>query len=363
MKIKRLIISGGGTGGHIFPALAIAKELQEREPNIELLFVGAKGRMEMEKIPLAGYKIKGLWIDGFQRKISFRNLLLPFKLFYSLLQSFWIIYAFKPDAVVGTGGFASGPLLWIASMLKYPTLIQEQNSYPGITNKLLSKKVLKICSAYSNLERYFPLNKVVMTGNPIRKDILEDGTIRRDSYKEFNLDVNKKTVLIVGGSLGAPPINEEVLNLLDWFIEKDIQLLWQTGKNYNKKIQSIVKDRQSILLVALPFISNMNAAYSVADVIVSRAGALAISELCVVGKPVILIPSPYVSEDHQTKNAKFLAERNAAFLLEQFQIHNLKNKIAELLILENSLKYSSNIKELARPDATHKIVDEIFELI
>lgn len=363
MRIKRLIISGGGTGGHIFPALAIAKEIQEREPNIELLFVGAKGRMEMEKIPLAGYKIKGLWIDGFQRKISFRNLLLPFKLLYSLLQSFWIIYAFKPDAVVGTGGFASGPLLWVASMLKYPTLIQEQNSYPGITNKLLSKKVLKICSAYSDLERYFPLNKLVMTGNPIRKDILEEGIMRRDSYKEFDLDINKKTVLIVGGSLGAPPINEEVLNLLDWFIEKDIQLLWQTGKSCNKKIQSIVRDRQSVLLVALPFISNMNAAYSVADVIVSRAGALAISELCVVGKPVILIPSPYVSEDHQTKNAKFLAERNAAFLLEQSQIHNLNNKIAELLIFENSLKYSSNIKELARPDATHKIVDEIFELI
>ena len=363
MKKKRLIISGGGTGGHIFPALAIAKELQKRDPDIELLFVGAKGRMEMEKIPLAGYKIKGLWIDGFQRKFSFRNLLLPLKLFYSLLQSFCIICFFKPDAVVGTGGFASGPLLWVASMLKYPTLIQEQNSYPGITNKLLSKKVLKICSAYSNLERYFPLNKVVMTGNPIRKDILEGTISRPDSYEDFNLDINKKTVLIIGGSLGAPPINKEVLNLLDWFVEKDIQLLWQTGKNYNKKIQSIVIDRQSPLLVALPFISNMNAAYSVADVIVSRAGALAISELCVVGKPVILIPSPYVSEDHQTKNAKFLVEKNAALLLEQSQIHNLKNKVAELLVIENSLKYSSNIKELARPDATRKIVDEIFELI
>lgn len=363
MKIKRAIISGGGTGGHIFPALAIAKEMEKEIPKIELLFIGAKNRMEMRKVPLAGYRIKGLWIDGFQRRISLRNLILPFKILLSVIQSAWIIFRFKPNVVIGTGGFVSGPVVWVASILNYPTLIQEQNSCPGVTNILLSKKVKRICLAYEGLDRYFPINKIAMTGNPIRKDILVDIVDREKAFLEFQFTSNKKVVLVIGGSLGARPINNQIAKDLNWFIDNDIQLLWQTGNLNHNKYLLLAKDKESGLLRVKSFIDNMNYAYSVADVIVSRAGALAISELCVVGKPVILIPSPYVTADHQTKNAMCLSEQGAAVLLEESDIINLTKEISLLFNKKEAKSISKKISKLSKPNATANIVKEILKVV
>ncbi|NUM32223.1 MAG: undecaprenyldiphospho-muramoylpentapeptide beta-N-acetylglucosaminyltransferase [Bacteroidetes bacterium] len=357
MKINKILISGGGTGGHIFPAIAIANSLKEKLPACTIEFVGAKGRMEMEKIPSAGYKIHGLWITGFQRNLSLKNLIFPLKLIFSIIKCYFIILKFKPDVVIGTGGFASGPLLKMACLLKIPTLIQEQNSFAGVTNKLLGKKVNTICIGFENAARYFPPFKCVFTGNPVRKSIISLPN-KSNALKNFELDEKYKTLLIIGGSLGAKSINEAIESNLEIFNENKIQLLWQTGKNYTCQ-------NKPKLGKVLKFIENMDDAYSAADIIISRAGAIAISELCLVGKPVILVPSPNVAEDHQTKNAMALVEKNAAIILKD---NDLKNQISnEILMLVNDenkqAKLIDNIKKFAKPEATDSIVFEILKLL
>jgi len=360
-KHIRAIISGGGTGGHIFPALAIANELKERDPEAEILFVGAKGRMEMEKIPAAGYPVEGLWISGINRKKMWKNISFPFKLISSLRKAKRIINSFKPDMVIGTGGFASGPVLYMAQKKGIPTFIQEQNSYPGITNKLLSKNALKIYTAYDGLERFFDKSKIVKTGNPIRKDLLIQDTDRSKALEVFGLNPNKKTVLSLGGSLGARPVNQAIKNVLNQIKQKDHQLLWQTGKNDYENYKNL--DNHSVKVV--PFISDMKTAYATADLIVSRAGAGTISELALIGKPVVLVPSPYVAEDHQTKNAKALSERQAAILIKEGDLDkDLWQKIEEVLEQPEIAKnLSDNIKKMAQPEATEKIVDDILKSI
>lgn len=362
MKNKpNILISGGGTGGHIYPAIAIANELKKRYPNANFLFVGAKDRMEMEKIPQNGYDIKGLWISGIQRKLSLKNLLFPFKLISSLYQANKIINKFKPDVVVGTGGFASGPTLMRANAKGIPTLIQEQNSFPGITNKLLSKKADKICVAYDGLERFFPKNKIVKTGNPVRQDLLDIDSKRNEALQYFNLDANKKTLLVLGGSLGARAINNLIETNLDWLLKNGIQVIWQTGKLYQSEFKQY-NQKEGVQTHA--FLNKMDLAYAAADFIISRAGAGSISELCIVGKPTIFIPSPNVAEDHQTKNAQAITDKNGAILLKEKDAAKFKDVFKE--ILNNPKKQeelSKNIKNLARPNATKHIVDEVEELI
>jgi len=360
-KIK-VIFSGGGTGGHIFPALSIAKALKVKHPKSELIFVGAKGKMEMEKVPNAGYKIIGLWISGIQRKQLFKNILFPLKLVISLLKSVIIVLTFKPDIVIGTGGFASGPLLYIASIFGTPTLIQEQNSFPGITNKLLAKRAQKICVAYDNLEHFFPKEKLVLTGNPVRKDILDLLDKQQEAYSIFNLNSNKKTLLVLGGSLGAQRINQLVETHLPYFQNNNIQVLWQCGKLYFEEFGHY--DNQKDILV-LPFIKQMDFAYAAADFIISRAGASSVSELCIVGKPVIFIPSPNVAEDHQTKNAKAISSKNAAILISEKNLENEFEVQFSNLIKNNALQQSlsNNIQKLAKKSATNDIVYEIEKLI
>jgi UDP-N-acetylglucosamine--N-acetylmuramyl-(pentapeptide) pyrophosphoryl-undecaprenol N-acetylglucosamine transferase len=363
--MTRIIISGGGTGGHIFPAIAIADALKANEPGMEILFIGAKGRMEMEKVPDAGYQIKGLWISGLQRRITLKNLAFPFKVIFSLVMADRIIARFKPDVVIGVGGYASGPTLRTAIIRKIPTLIQEQNSFPGITNKMLSKKVDKICVAYDGMEKFFPSGKIILTGNPVRKDILSQGN-RTEALEHFNLDKKKKTVLIIGGSLGAGTINNSVLQYLDQQTgEEPIQLLWQTGKHYFDHIKSNPKtlSREDVFIYS--FIDRMDMAYAAADIIISRAGAIAISELCVVGKPVILIPSPNVAEDHQTKNAETLVRKSAALMLkDKDSVDNLFTLVKKLAAdggLQNEL--SRNIRAMALPGAASVIAEETLKLI
>ena len=356
-KHIRAIISGGGTGGHIFPALSIANEIKRRFPNAEILFVGAKYRMEMEKVPANGYPIEGLWISGINRKKMLKNLAFPFKLLSSFWKALRIINRFKPEVVIGTGGFASGPILFVAQQKGIPTFIQEQNSYPGITNKLLSKKVRKIYTAHDNLERFFDAKKIMKTGNPVRKEFASLNIDKSEAVKKFDLLPGKKTILSIGGSLGAHPLNEGISNILDKVKEKDYQIIWQTGKNDFENYKQL--NNKNIKVV--PFITNMPYAYAAADLIISRAGAGTISELTLIGKPVILVPSPYVAEDHQTKNAKALAENNAAVLLPEM---NLKQDLWQVVseIFENdekAEKLSQNIKELAMPDATEQIVNDI----
>ncbi|MEN8885611.1 MAG: undecaprenyldiphospho-muramoylpentapeptide beta-N-acetylglucosaminyltransferase, partial [Winogradskyella sp.] len=314
MSTYKFILSGGGTGGHIYPAIAIADELKLRYPNAEFLFVGASDRMEMDKVPQAGYKIEGLWISGIQRKLTLRNLAFPLKLIVSLLRSKKIIKTFKPNVVIGTGGFASGPLLQMATSKKIPTLIQEQNSYPGITNKLLAKKVNTICVAYEGLEQFFPKQKIKITGNPIRKDLLEVKSKHIEGKDAFTLIHSKKTLLVLGGSLGARRINELIEANIDFFESQNIQVLWQCGKLYYNQYKHY---NQLPNVQVHAFLSTMDLAYAAADVILSRAGAISVSELCIVGKPVIFIPSPNVAEDHQTKNAKSIADKNAAILIKE----------------------------------------------
>jgi UDP-N-acetylglucosamine--N-acetylmuramyl-(pentapeptide) pyrophosphoryl-undecaprenol N-acetylglucosamine transferase len=363
--MTRIIISGGGTGGHIFPAIAIADALKVHEPGMEILFIGAKGRMEMEKVPAAGYPIKGLWISGLQRRVTLKNLIFPVKVITSLVKADQIIAKFKPDAVVGVGGYASGPTLRAAIRRRIPTLIQEQNSYPGITNKLLSKHVNKICVAYDGMERFFPSGKILLTGNPVRKDILSQGS-RTEALEHFHLDSKKKVVLIIGGSLGAGTINNSVLHYLDQQTgEESIQLLWQTGKHYYDLIKSNPKTlgREDVFIYS--FIDRMDMAYAAADIIISRAGAIAISELCIIGKPVILIPSPNVAEDHQTKNAEALVRRTAALMLkDQDSVERLFSLVKNLAadnVMQNEL--STNIKTLALPGAASLIAEETMKLI
>ncbi|OIP02152.1 MAG: undecaprenyldiphospho-muramoylpentapeptide beta-N-acetylglucosaminyltransferase [Bacteroidetes bacterium CG2_30_33_31] len=354
----KIIISGGGSGGHVFPAIAIANALKESIENVEILFVGAIGKMEMEKVPAAGYRIEGLWISGLQRRLTFKNLSFPFKLLYSLYKAKKIIKEFKPDLAIGVGGFASGPLLQMASKLGIPCMIQEQNSYPGITNILLSKKVDKICVAYDGLEKYFPEDKIYLTGNPVRKDVVQIENKKVEASNFFSLNIDKPTVLVVGGSLGARTINEAIEHNLSNFTKNGIQLIWQTGINYFPTAQSTMMHHPDNGLKVLKFINRMDLAYAMADIVISRAGAIAISELCIVGKPTILVPSPFVAEDHQTKNALALFTYNAAILVKDVE---LKTKLwKELFALlndsERQNKLSENIYALAKLDATNSIV-------
>ena len=358
----KFIISGGGTGGHIYPAIAIANELKSRFPNAGFLFVGAKDRMEMEKVPQAGYKIEGLWISGLQRKLTLKNLLFPFKLLSSLFKSRRILRKFRPNVAIGTGGFASGPLLHVANSKGIPTLIQEQNSYPGITNKLLSKKAKTICVAYEGLERFFPKEKLVVTGNPIRKDVLEIEGKRADAYTKFQLSKDKITLLVLGGSLGARRINQLIESQLPFFESNNVQVIWQCGKLYESQY-SIYDAKSNIQVHA--FLNAMDLAYAATDIIISRAGASSVSELCVVGKPVIFIPSPNVAEDHQTKNAKSIADKNAAVLIKERELNSKFQSEFQNLIESKELRneLSQNIKQLALQDATKEIVDEVEKLL
>jgi len=355
-----ILISGGGTGGHIYPAIAIANEIKQRNPNANLLFVGAKDRMEMEKVPQAGYEIKGLWISGIQRKLTLKNLLFPLKLISSLWNAHKIIRKFKPNVVIGTGGFASGPTLQMANKKSIPTVVQEQNSYPGITNKLLAKEANTICVAYDGLERFFPKEKIVKTGNPVRQDLLQKGQNDIEAKEFFKLDSAKKTVLVLGGSLGARAINNLIENQLSWFEQNDVQLIWQTGKLYFDEYKKHHKNNVQIHA----FLNTMNLAYNAADIIISRAGASSISELCIVGKPVIFIPSPNVAEDHQTKNAMAVVSKNAAILCRENEFETFQEELQKLISsAEKQQELSENIKKLALPNATNDIVNEIEKLI
>lgn len=361
MKKPRFIISGGGTGGHIYPAVAIANELKSRFPEAEFLFVGAKDKMEMQKVPQAGYAIKGLWISGIQRKLTLDNAMFPFKLLSSMWNSFRIIKSFKPDVVIGTGGFASGAVLKAASMLGIPTVIQEQNSYPGITNKLLAKKANKICVAYENLERFFPKDKMILTGNPVRQDLI-NGANKSEAIAYFKLDANKKTLLVLGGSLGARRINQLIEKELDFLLSQNIQIIWQCGKLYLNDY-SKYNEKENVQVVA--FIDRMDLVYAAADVVISRSGASSVSELCIVGKPTIFIPSPNVAEDHQTKNAKAISDKNGAILIRESELETQFETVFSDLISNESKQseLSQNIKKLALPNATKDIVEEIIKLI
>ena len=357
----RFILSGGGTGGHIYPAIAIANELRKRYPDCAILFVGAKDRMEMEKVPMAGYEIKGLWISGLERKLSIKNLLFPLKLISSLKGAANILARFKPDVVIGTGGFASGPLLKMATRKHIPCVLQEQNSYAGITNKLLANSAAKICVAYDDMDRYFPADKIVKTGNPVRSDLVEELKTPEHGYAHFQLDPKKKTLLILGGSLGARRINQLVESKLGFFRENDLQLIWQCGKLYYDEYKGHDKGTVRVR----QFINRMDFAYALADVIISRAGAGTVSELCLAGKPVILIPSPHVAEDHQTKNAMALVKREAAVMIAERDLDaRFEAEFSALLASgEKQASLSRNLKAMAIPDATERIVDEIEKLL
>ena len=361
MKKPRFIISGGGTGGHIYPAVAIANELKSRFPEAEFLFVGAKDKMEMQKVPQAGYAIKGLWISGIQRKLTLDNAMFPFKLLSSMWNSFRIIKNFKPDVVIGTGGFASGAVLKVASMLNIPTVIQEQNSYPGITNKLLAKKANKICVAYENLERFFPKDKMILTGNPVRQDLINEAS-KSEAIAYFRLNANKKTLLVLGGSLGARRINQLIEKELDFLLSQNIQIIWQCGKLYLNDY-SKYNEKENVQVVA--FIDRMDLVYAAADVVISRSGASSVSELCIVGKPTIFIPSPNVAEDHQTKNARAISDKNGAILIKESELEAQFETVFSDLISNESkqAELSQNIKKLALPNATKQIADEIMKLV
>lgn len=361
-KDIRVIISGGGTGGHIFPAISIANEIKLRYPEAEILFVGAQDRMEMQKVPEAGYPIEGLWISGLQRRLTVKNLLFPVKLVKSLWKARDIIRKFRPDVVIGTGGFASGPLLQMANRDKIPTLIQEQNSYPGITNKLLAKEANIICTAYPDMNRFFPAEKIILTGNPVRQDLLNVEKKREEAVKFFGIDPDKKTVLVLGGSLGARKINELIEENLKEFRKKDLQVLWQTGSLYYEEYKHHGK---LDFVQTFDFLKRMDLAYAAADVIISRAGAGTVSELCVVGKPVVFIPSPNVAEDHQTKNAMSVAEKDAAVVLSESHLEQgFRSLFFPLVQSDEKLEsLGRNIKKLEKPFATANIVNEVEKLI
>ena len=360
VKPIRLIVSGGGTGGHIYPALAIATELKNKISGSEVLFVGALGKMEMEKVPKAGYQIKGVWISGFQRSLSLQNILFPLKLIVSLFQAFFIIKQFKPTIVVGTGGFASGPVLQVAQWLGLPTLIQEQNSYPGITNRLLSKKVDSICVAYEGMDRFFPLHKIKMTGNPIRSMDLNVNS-SKDAKQFFGLDKNKKTLAIIGGSLGAKKINELIASKIEFIKHLDLQILWQCGELYYEEFKN--KAQESVVIQ--PFVYDMNQFYNAADFIISRAGAGSLSELCSVGKPLILIPSPNVTANHQFHNADALARKGAAMVIKENELPAQFETVFTSLVTDNEAqaKMSLALKSLAKTDASKAIVNEMIALL
>ncbi|MCB0454183.1 MAG: undecaprenyldiphospho-muramoylpentapeptide beta-N-acetylglucosaminyltransferase [Aequorivita sp.] len=360
MKLK-FIISGGGTGGHIYPAIAIANELKTRFPEADFLFVGAQDRMEMEKVPQAGYEIIGLWISGLQRSLSIQNLAFPLKLVSSLRKSQKILKDFKPNVAIGTGGYASAPLLRMAALRSIPCLIQEQNSHAGITNKWLSSKVQKICVAYEGMQRFFPSEKIKVTGNPVRQDILDISSKKEEGMTFFNLKKERKTLLVLGGSLGARRVNQLIEKSLPFFEKNNLQVIWQCGKYY----EETYKNKGSETVQVHTFLNRMDLAYAAADFIISRAGALSVSELCLVGKPVIFIPSPNVAEDHQTKNAMAISEKDAALLIKENDLDStFENEFSELISSEEKQKaLSQNIKKLAKPNATKDIVEEIEKLL
>jgi UDP-N-acetylglucosamine--N-acetylmuramyl-(pentapeptide) pyrophosphoryl-undecaprenol N-acetylglucosamine transferase len=361
----RLIISGGGTGGHIFPAVAIANEFRERHPGAEILFVGAEGKMEMTRVPEAGYKIIGLWISGLQRRLTLKNLLFPLKVIVSYFKARSIVRSFKPHAVVGTGGYASGPIMIAATRAGIPTIIQEQNSFAGITNKQVAGKASKVCVAYEGMERYFPKEKVVLTGNPVRKDILDLAGKREAALKHFGLDSNAKTLLVVGGSLGARTINESILAGLNKLADTGVQLIWQTGKGYYESYKAQLTQYDLKKIKVQDFVKEMDLAYAAADVVVSRSGALSVSEVCIAHKAVILVPSPNVAEDHQTKNAMALVDKQAAVLVKDKEAREkLVDAALKLLFDEQEgNRLRGNIAKLAKPNATRDIVNEIEQLI
>lgn len=361
----RIIISGGGTGGHIFPAVSIANALKEQHPDIEILFVGAEGRMEMHRVPAAGYQIIGLPVAGFDRKHLWKNIGVLIKLIRSQLKARQIIKNFKPHAAVGVGGYASGPTLKVAGMMGIPTLIQEQNSYAGVTNKLLAKKACKICVAYEGMERFFEKDKIILTGNPVRQGLLNHTLNRETAVQSFGLDPQKKTILIVGGSLGARTINNCVMHGLDKIKSSGVQFIWQTGKFYIDEAKATVaKEGELPMLHTTDFISDMAAAYSAADLVISRAGAGSISEFCLLQKPVILVPSPNVAEDHQTKNALALVNKEAALYVKDMEA---EEKLLDLAIRtvqqpETLTKLSTNIAKLAFKDSANVIAKEVYKL-
>lgn len=362
---KRVIISGGGTGGHIYPAIAIANALKEMRPDTDILFVGALGKMEMEKVPKAGYPIIGLPVVAFQRSLSLSNLLFPFKLANSLLKARRILRDFKPDVAVGVGGFASGPLLQMASLAGIPSLIQEQNSHAGVTNRLLARRASRICVAYPGMEKFFAREKILLTGNPVRKDILQLGGKKEAAMAHFGLSAAKKTLFVMGGSLGARSINEAIATSLPLFAERHIQLVWQTGKLFIDEARTRIESLQLADSVkAFEFVYEMDMAYAAADGVVARAGALSVSEICLAGKPAILVPYPFASEDHQTRNAQALVNRQAALLVKDSDTAGELASKALALLEDEALRQSlsANVLALGFPDAANQIASEILAL-
>ena len=360
MKPSKYIISGGGTGGHIYPAIAIADELKVQDPRAQIVFVGAYGKMEMEKVPQAGYKIHGLWISGLQRKQLWRNVLFPLKLGISLLQSLVIWLRYRPHVLIGTGGFASGPMLFIGNLLGSKTLLQEQNSYPGITNKLLAKKANAIAVAYPGMERFFPKEKITYTGNPLRSSLLQIEGLKDQSLSHFGLKGDHKQLVILGGSLGAQRINELVACQLEFFTTLNLEVIWQCGKLYYDRYQHLATDRVKIY----PFIKEMNLLYSAADIIISRAGASSVSELCLVGKTTLLIPSPNVAENHQFHNANALVKQKAAILIEEKDLEHSFQTVFKSVVEspKEQLSLRNNIRLMAKPEATKEIIKLIHQL-
>jgi UDP-N-acetylglucosamine--N-acetylmuramyl-(pentapeptide) pyrophosphoryl-undecaprenol N-acetylglucosamine transferase len=362
-KVK-IIISGGGTGGHVFPAISIANALKAIDPEVDILFVGAQGRMEMEKVPDAGYPIVGLPISGFQRKLSLKNLVVIFKLGLSLIKARKVIREFNPNVVVGVGGYASGPVLRVAASLGIPTLIQEQNSYAGVTNKLLAEKAKKICVAYEHMSKFFPEEKIILTGNPVRQDLENIGGKRLEAIRYFHLDPDKKTILVLGGSLGARTINRSLLDRMGKLSTSGVQVVWQTGSKYYKKINEVISCKDIATIKVHDFISHMDLAYAAADIVISRAGACTISELCLVGKPAILVPSPNVAEDHQTKNAMALVDKDAARVVIDIEANERLVDVALFLLNNERLlnTLSANISKMAIRDSAKRIAEEVLKL-
>ncbi|HOF19623.1 MAG TPA: undecaprenyldiphospho-muramoylpentapeptide beta-N-acetylglucosaminyltransferase [Bacteroidales bacterium] len=364
MRNKRIIISGGGTGGHIFPAISVANALRRIEPGTDILFVGAEGRMEMEKVPAAGYRIRALPVSGFYRQITFRNFSVLLRLIRSLSMAKRIIREFRPDVALGVGGFASGPVMWKAAGMGIPVVIQEQNSYAGVTNRLLAKRASAICVAYDGMEKYFPRDKIIKTGNPVRHSFDNSGVLKNEALEYFGFSREKQVVLVLGGSLGAGTINKTLGGALDRMAGSGLQWLWQTGMNYYEDVKSLAADSLAETIAIHGFIDRMDYAFAAADIIVSRAGAGTISELCLVGKPVILVPSPNVAEDHQTRNAEALSGNGAAILIADSQAE--KKLIDEVirLSLDTSGKagLSENIRKMAERDSDIRIANEVLKL-
>lgn len=357
-----IIISGGGTGGHIYPAVSIAKEILVQNPNTNILFIGANGRMEMEKVPAAGFKIKGIDIIGLQRKLTLKNLLLPYYILKSIQQVKNIFQSFQPNAVIGTGGYVSFPVLLTAQIHKIPTYIQEQNAYAGLANKILSKKAKKIFVAFDQMDKFFPKDKIILSGNPVRNDLFNINQLKDKAFHYFHLQKTLPVVLILGGSLGSQSINNAIANNIDFFLNSPIQLIWQMGKNYYSNLPTELSNKlQSSNIYYKDFIYEMNLAYAAADIVVSRAGASTIAELTIIGKPAILIPSPNVTDDHQTKNALALVQKNAALMIKDEQATSFLIKQIQTLLEDKSLQnaLTQNIKNLAKPNAAKEIVSTI----